>query len=126
MKWNNIVRFPLEERVDERRDRRALSQDQQYGKDCQRDEDGRKPPALIAPEERKQLSGGTHTLTGCSEETHISLLKLAQALLMDRTGRRPLADFTPHCSGTSNSRQQFGFNFVSQEGSLGKERDGLK
>ena len=30
MKWSNIVRFSLEERVDERRDGGALSQNQQH------------------------------------------------------------------------------------------------
>src|SRR5581483_11663271 len=85
--------FSLEERVDEWRNRRALGQDQDHRKQGEGDQNGREPPALVAPEEREKLTRRTHPLTCSSKKAH-SLSK-APAPLQQRCcrlggGDRPL------------------------------------
>ena len=64
---------PLEERVDEWSDGGALRQDQQHCEQAERDQDGRHPPTLIAPEEGKQLTRDPKPMASGLQETHKSL-----------------------------------------------------
>src|SRR5271165_80847 len=83
----------LEERVDERSNGGALRQDQQQGKNAKRDQDGRHPPALVAPEEGKQFAGDPEPMSSGLQETHISSPTSSHGRILCRGGgsRHPQA-----------------------------------
>jgi hypothetical protein len=64
---------PLEERVDEGSNGGTLRQDQQHGEQAERNQDGRHPPTLIAPKERKQLSCDSKPMASGLQNTHKTL-----------------------------------------------------